>query len=87
MDISAEAVAAFARRAFNFTDSGSLFGLVRMMNESVEGEADGQRWGNRQPVSPAIAAVLAWFEHCCAGGACSTHASAVIALQFYTLEV
>lgn len=46
------------------------FGLVRMMNESVEGEADGQRWGNRHPVSPAISAVLAMLEHRCVRGAC-----------------
>lgn len=64
-----------------------LFGLVRMINESVEGEADGQRWGNRYPVSPAISAVLARLEYCCVRGTCSqagswarsTHANADIA--------
>lgn len=48
-----------------------LFGLVRMINESVEGEADGQRWGKRYPVSPAISAVLARLEYCCVRGTCS----------------
>lgn len=64
-----------------------LFGLVRMINESVEGEADGQRWGNRYPVSPATSAVLARLEYCCVRGTCSqagswarsTHANADIA--------
>lgn len=64
-----------------------LFGLVRMINESVEGEADGQRWGNRYPVSPAISAVMARLEYRCVRGTCSqagrwarsTHANADIA--------
>lgn len=64
-----------------------LFGLVRKINESVEGEADGQRWGNRYLVSPAISAVLARLEYCCVRGTCSqagswarsTHANAATA--------
>lgn len=57
-----------------------LFDLVRMMNESAEGEAGGQR----HPVSPAMSAVLAWFCRCCVRDQQGAERAELAPVQCYT---